>query len=442
MTRDANGTGHPDVVVIGGGPAGSTASALIAEQGYKVRLFERERFPRFHIGESLIPETYWVLKRLGMLPKLQKSHFVKKHSVQFVNASGKLSAPFYFWDNKPHECSQTWQVVRSEFDQMMLDNAREHGVVVHEGARVLDVLFEDGRAQGVTVKLDDGSVREVRAKVIVDASGQVGVIQNRLRLRVWDPVLNKGAIWTYWKGAYRDRGRDEGATMVLQTANRKGWFWYIPLHDDTMSVGVVAPFDDLFKGRGPYAATYEEEVDRCPAVKERVSKAEQVTGHFATKDYSYRATQVAGEGWVLVGDAFGFLDPLYSSGVLLALRSGEMAADAIVEGFAKGDTSAAQLGKWGPGFNAGVDRMRRLVCEYYDGFSFGKFVKAFPHLRGTVTDLLIGDLFTDRVDEVWPPMESLYPPGKAAISRWDAGTPAEQVEDKANELVLPEGPRP
>jgi len=442
MTRDANGTGHPDVVVIGGGPAGSTASALIAQQGHRVQLFERERFPRFHIGESLIPETYWVLKRLGMLPKLQKSHFVKKHSVQFVNASGRVSAPFYFWDNKPHECSQTWQVVRSEFDQMMLDNAREHGVVVHEGARVLDVLLEDGRAQGVTVKLDDGSVREVRAKVTVDASGQVGVIQNRLRLRVWDPVLNKGAIWTYWKGAYRDRGRDEGATMVLQTANRMGWFWYIPLHDDTVSVGVVAPFDDLFKGRGPYAATYEEEVDRCPAVKERVSKAQRVTGHFATKDYSYRATQVAGEGWVLVGDAFGFLDPLYSSGVLLALRSGEMAADAIVEGFAKGDTSAAQLGKWGPGFNAGVDRMRRLVCEYYDGFSFGKFVKAFPHLRGTVTDLLIGDLFTDRVDEVWPPMESLYPPGKAAISRWDAGPPAEQVEDKANELVLPEGPRP
>ena len=133
-----------------------------------------------------------------------------------------------------------------------------------------------------------------------------------------------------------------------------------------------------------------------------------MTGHFATKDYSYRATRVAGDGWVLIGDAFGFLDPLYSSGVLLALRSGEMAADAICEGLEKGDTSAAQLGKWGPVFNEGVDRMRRLVCEYYDGFSFGRFVKAFPHLQGTVTDLLIGDLFTDRVDKVWAPMDSLY----------------------------------
>jgi len=433
---------NPDVIVIGGGPAGSTVSALIAERGHKVVLFEREHFPRFHIGESLIPETYWVLKRLGMLPKMQKSHFVKKHSVQFVNASGKLSAPFYFWDNKPHECSQTWQVVRSEFDKMMLDNARVHGVDVHEGVRVVEVLFEGERAVGVKLKGEDGETREVRAKVVVDASGQVGLLQNRLRLRVWDPLLNKGAIWTYWEGAYRDTGRDEGATMVLQTANRKGWFWYIPLHDNRVSLGVVAPFDYLFKDRGPYAQTYEEEVERCPAVKQRIAGAKQITGHFATKDYSYRATKVAGDGWVLVGDAFGFLDPLYSSGVLLALRSGEMAADAICEGFAKGDTSAAQLGKWGPGFGEGVDRMRRLVCEYYDGFSFGRFVKAFPDLRGTVTDLLIGDLFTDRVDKVWEPLVSLYPEGKTPPPGWNAGTAAEEAVGKANELVLPEGRKP
>src|SRR5438874_8344110 len=126
----------PEVVVIGGGPAGATTSTLLAQQGHRVELFERERFPRFHIGESLIPETYWVLKRLNMLPKMQKSHFVKKYSVQFVNQRGKLSEPFYFIDNKPHECSQTWQVRRSEFDQNLLNNAREHGVHVHEGVRV------------------------------------------------------------------------------------------------------------------------------------------------------------------------------------------------------------------------------------------------------------------------------------------------------------------
>jgi flavin-dependent dehydrogenase len=431
-----------DVIVVGGGPAGSTVSTLIAQRGYKVSLFERERFPRFHIGESLIPETYWVLERLNMLPKMQKSHFQKKYSVQFVNAAGKLSAPFYFWDNKPHECSQTWQVVRSEFDQMLLDNAREHGAEACDRVHVVEVLFDDDRAVGVRIKEPDGTRRDVGATVVVDASGQAAMMQNRFKTRVWDPVLNKGAIWTYWEGAYRDSGRDEGATMVLQTANRKGWFWNIPLHGNIVSLGVVAPFDELFKHRGPHEQTYQEEVARCPAVQERIRNAKRVTGYFATRDYSYRSTTVAGNGWVLVGDAFQFLDPLYSSGVLLALKSGELASDAIIAGLQKGDTSAAQLGRWGPMFNEGVDRMRRLVCEYYAGFSFGRFVKAYPHLTGTVTDLLIGDLFTDRVDKVWGPMESLYPSDHQRLQSWHEGQPMEEAAHKHNELVLPDGRRP
>jgi flavin-dependent dehydrogenase len=429
-----------DVVVIGGGPAGSTVSTLVAQHGYRVKLFERDRFPRFHIGESLIPETYWVFQRLKMLDKMRASPFVQKHSVQFVNSAGKLSAPFYFSDNKPHECSQTWQVVRSEFDMMMLQNAQEQGVEVHQPARVLDVLFDGDRAIGVRVQQEDGSEEEVRARVVVDASGQSTMLQNRFKLRQWDPVLNKGAIWTYWEGAYRDTGRDEGATVVIQTTNKQGWFWYIPQHDNTVSVGVVAPFDYLFKGRGSHEQTYTEEVEACPAVKGRVANARRATGYFATKDYSYRSKEVAGDGWVLIGDAFGFLDPLYSSGVLLALKSGEMAADAIAAGLAAGDVSAARLGEWGPALNRGVDRMRRLVCEYYDGFSFGKFVRNFPHLKGLVTDLLIGDLFTDRVDAVWEPMETLYGPEKKPIPEWSSQAPPDIAENKVNELYLPSGP--
>jgi flavin-dependent dehydrogenase len=402
-------SGKGNVVVIGGGPAGSTVSTLLAQKGHHVQLFERDHFPRFHIGESLIPETYWVLKRLNMLDKMKKSHFVKKHSVQFVNQHGKLSEPFYFMDHKPHECSQTWQVLRSEFDQMLLDNAREHGVLVHEGVRVLEVLFEGDRAVGVRLQEEGGAEREVRADVVVDASGQSSLIMSRLGLRDWDPVLRKAALWTYWEGAYRDSGNDAGATLVLQTKGKHGWFWYIPQHDNIVSVGVVAAYDYLFRGRGDRdnEAIYCEEVDKCPGVKQRIAGAKRVAPFRAAKEYSYRSRQAAGNGWVLAGDAFGFLDPLYSSGVLLALKSGQLAADAIAEGLEKGDTSAAQLGKWEAEFGQGMDRMRRLVCEYYDGFSFGKFVRRHPNLKGHLTDLLIGDLFKDEVDAVVGPMDEM-----------------------------------
>ncbi len=392
-----------DVVVIGGGPAGSTASTLIAQHGYRVRLFEREHFPRFHIGESMIPETYWVLKRLNMLEKMKPSHFIKKYSVQFVSESGRLSEPFYFVDHKPHECSQTWQVRRSEFDKMMIDNAREHGVQVQEGTRVLEVLFDGQRARGVRVQHEGGAIEEVPAQVVVDASGQSSMIMSRFQLREWDAELKKAAVWTYWEGAYRDLGRDEGATIVLQTQGKKGWFWYIPLHDDVLSVGVVADFDYLFKNRETkdYEKIYFQEVERCPAVKQRISKARRITEFFAAKEYSYKSRRAAGDGWVLVGDAYGFLDPLYSSGVLLALKSGQLAADAVVEGLQNGDTSGTQLGKWEDDYVRGMNRMRRLVCEYYNGFSFGRFVKRHPEFKGHLTDLLIGDLFKDSLDEVF-----------------------------------------
>jgi len=412
----------PDVIVIGGGPSGATASTLIAQQGHRVELFEREHFPRFHIGESLIPETYWVLKRLNMLEKMKKSHFVRKYSVQFVNSKGKLSEPFYFRDNKDHECSDTWQVYRQEFDHLMLKNAAEHGVNIHEGVRVLEVLFEQDRAVGVRLVDEQGQEREVRARVVVDASGQSSMIMSRLGLRVWDEQLKKAALWTYWEGAYRDTGRDEGATHVMQTEGKQGWFWYIPLHNNIVSIGVVADHDYLFKNRSKdHEAIYFEEVAKCPALTPRLEGAKRVAPFRVQKEYSYRSREVAGDGWVLVGDAFGFLDPLYSSGVLLALTSGARAADAIVEGLAKGDTSKAQLGKWGPNFIEGMDRMRRLVCEYYDGFSFGRFVKRHPHLKGHLTDLLIGDLFEDKVDDVIAPMDEMR-------AEMDAATAAAAVD--------------
>jgi flavin-dependent dehydrogenase len=399
---------NTDVVVIGGGPAGATASTLLAQKGYKVDLFEREHFPRFHIGESMIPDTYFAIQRTGLLAKMKNSHFVKKYSVQFIDQYGKLSEPFYFWDNKPHESSQTWQVRRSEFDKLNLDHARENGVNVTEGARVLEVLFEGSRAVGVRVKPEDGPEREVRSKVVIDASGQSTLIIDRFGLREWDPQLKKAALWTYWKGAQRDTGRDEGATLVIQIEGKKGWFWYIPLHDDIVSIGVVADHDYLFKrGTKDPEKVYFEEVAKAPGLQPRIANATRCDIFRIQKEYSYRAKQAAGDGWVLTGDAFGFLDPLYSSGLLLAMTGACMVADTVAEGLAKGDTSEAQLRKWEKPFLKGMNRIRRLVCEYYDGLSFGRFVKKHPHLKGIVTDVLIGDVFKDEVDVLWPLMDEL-----------------------------------
>lgn len=422
MTATQN-SANTDVIVIGGGPAGATCSTLIAQHGYKVRLFEREKFPRFHIGESLIPDTYWVLKRLNMLEKMKNSHFTQKYSVQFVNRRGRLSEPFYFRDHFDHERSDTWQVLRSEFDQMMLENAREHGVDAREGVRVREVLFEGERAVGVKVQYEDGVQEDVYAKVVVDASGQSALIGNKFNLLEKDADLKKGAVWTYWKGAYRDPGRDAGATLVIQTVGKKGWFWYIPLHDDIISIGIVRAFDELFAGNREHETIYMEEVENCPEVKRRIENATQCDRYYATKDYSYKATKWAGDGWVLIGDAHGFLDPLYSSGVLLALKSGQLAADAIVEGLGKDDLSEAQLGNWGFEFREGMDRMRRLVCEYYDGFNFGAFVRKHPEYKGHLTDILIGNLFNDHVGEVFGLMDEMRAEMAAAAAA-ESASPA------------------
>lgn len=197
--------------------------------------------------------------------------------------------------------------------------------------------------------------------------------------------------------------------MVIQTEGKKGWFWYIPLHDDVVSVGVVADYTYLFQDRATkdLEAIYFEEVARAPGLQPRLKGAIRCDIFRAQKEYSYRAKQAAGDGWAMVGDAFGFLDPLYSSGVLLALTSGSMAADAIAEGLRKNDTSEAQLRKWEPVFAAGMERVRRLVCEFYNGFSFGRFVKKHPDMKDLVTDVLIGDVFTDKVDVLWPLMDEL-----------------------------------
>ncbi len=398
------------VLVLGGGHAGATTAALCAQNGLDTILLEREKGPRFHIGESLMPDTYWTLKRLGVLDQLKASRHTVKYSVQFVTDTGKESQPFYFFENNPHECAQTWQVVRSEFDSMLVENAAKHGATVLQGARALDVITcpdNPRKVTGARVHQQGFGEFDIHADVVVDATGQSSLISNKFNLKVADPMLRNASVWTYYKGASREGGLDEGATLVLALQKKKGWFWYIPLADDIVSVGVVGPIDYLMKGRGDAETIFQEELERCPGAKRRVMPGQRVTGFYTTKDFSYKSSQLAGDGWVLVGDAFGFLDPVYSSGVFLALKSGEFAADSIRAAFDSGDFSGQRLGSWGPQFLQGMDRMKRLVHAFYEGFNFGAFVRKHPEMKRHLIDLLIGDLFKDSVDEIIEPLDAM-----------------------------------
>ena len=398
-----------DIIIIGGGPAGSTVAALLAEKNLDVLLFEREKFPRFSIGESLMPGTYWTLKRLGVLDKMKASVFPKKYSVQFYSKSGRASAPFYFFENDEHESSKTWQVLRSEFDQMLLDNAEEKGAEARQGVSVLGVLFEGEKAVGVRAKLPDKSIEEFRAKVIVDASGQSALISRKLKMSSVEPGLKKASIYTHFEGGVRDEGVDAGATIIYHTRNQDSWFWYIPLPNDVVSVGVVGSLDYLLQNRKDDAQKiFDAELEMCPALKPRLENARQLFPFRVTKDFSYRSRRLAGDGWVLVGDAFGFLDPIYSSGVFLALKSGEMAADAIIEAFEKNDFSGRQLGKFGPEYVSGMEAIRKLVYAFYTKkFSFAKFLKRFPDCRDEIVNILIGNVFRDEVNGIFKPMAEM-----------------------------------
>ena len=391
-----------DVIVIGGGPAGATVGALTAQYGHRVLILERAAFPRFHVGESLIPETYWTLKRLGLIEQLKASAFPRKYSVQFFSEGMKPSAPFYFDEYKDCESSQTWQVWRDDFDQMLLNRARELGATARTDAQVLDVLFEGDQAVGVRVKLagEDGAsaTREIACKVVVDATGQSAFLANRLKLKDADPCLKKGTVWTYFKDAKRDPGRDEGATLIMQTSQKRSWFWFIPLPDNITSIGCTANMDVMFPGGASAEECFNRELEYCPAMVERLADATRVKDYFTTKDYSYYSRQAAGPGWTLVGDAFGFIDPVYSSGVFLALKSGEFAADSIHAAIESNNFSTEQLSNWHAEHRAGVLLFRKLVYAFYStDFSFGQFLKMHPEFRSNVTDILIGDVYRPEV---------------------------------------------
>lgn len=387
-----------DVLIIGGGPGGASVATILAEHGHRTLVIEREKFPRYHVGESLIPFTFGPLERLGMIPKMRKSHFMKKYSVSFVQPDGRRSQPFYFHTRYDKDTiAQTWQVLRSEFDEMLLNNAREKGADVREETTVVQLLKNDsGAVIGVEVKNKDGSLEQLYSKMVIDASGKEAFASSRQGWRVGDPFLNKVAIWTYYKGSKRAENLDEGATTIAFVPD-KGWFWHIPQHNDMVSVGIVAEGKYLTRDgvRDP-EKMFQREIGENQWIKEHLAAGECTGEYWLTSEYSRHSKYGASPGLLLVGDAFAFLDPVFSSGVMLALKSGVLAGDAIHEALVAGDLSPERFADYGRQIREGVENMRKLVYAFYDpNFSFKDVVMKYPEAGAEITDCLSGDLNKD-----------------------------------------------
>ncbi|HTA31430.1 MAG TPA: tryptophan 7-halogenase [Candidatus Cybelea sp.] len=399
-----------DALIIGAGPAGSAAAAILAEYGHRVLMLEREKFPRYHIGESLLPFTFQPLQRLGLIDKMRGSAFVKKYSVQFVSPSGRASQPFYFFNRYDRETvAQTWQVLRSEFDQMLLDNARTKGALVKEETTVLDLLQDGPRVVGARAQTKGGPAVEYHAPITLDCSGKESFSAVRNHWRVKDPFLNKIAVWTYYKGALRDEGIDAGATTVAYVPE-KGWFWYIPQHNDMISVGVVAEGKYLTRdGVKAPEAIFKRAVEENQWIKQHVACGEQTGPYRLTSEYTHHARHCGTEGLLLVGDAFAFLDPVFSSGVMLALKSGTMAGEETHQAIVERDFSAERFTTYGRYIRQGVENMRRLVYAFYNPkFSFRTLTNKYPDAAGAVTDCLSGDVNKD-FSVLWRQIEEFVP---------------------------------
>ena len=401
--------GQYDVLLIGAGPSGSSAAALLAEYGHNVLLIEREKFPRYHIGESLLPFTHEPLKRLGLIERMRASAFIKKYSVQFVSTSGKASQPFYFNTRYDDDVAQTWQVLRSEFDQMLLDHARDKGANVVEETKVLDLLRDGDRVTGVRVRQPDGTEAEYRAPITLDCSGKESFAASRNRWRVPDPELNKVAVWTYYKGAKRDKGIDEGTTTVAFLPE-KGWFWHIPLHDDRVSVGVVAEGKYLTRdGVKAPKDIFHREVTQNKWIEEYLAPGKSTGDYYVTNEFSYHSRHCGCEGLLLLGDAFCFLDPVFSSGLMLALKSGVMAADAVHTAIEANDFSPAQFEDYAATLREGIENMRKLVYVFYHpNFTFRDLIEKHPDLAGDITDCLSGDVNKD-FSRLWTAVQEFAP---------------------------------
>lgn len=354
-----------DVVVIGGGPAGSSISTLLAKKGWKVALLEKEKFPRYHIGESLVTGIMPILEELDVLKKIEEKGFTKKYGITFV--WGNTNKPWHvrFDEAMPSNGSGypfAYEVDRSEFDEILLNHAKENGVEVLENHTVVEPIFIDNRCQGVKYKNSDGELKELYAKYIVDASGQNALIGHKKKLLDYDEKLKNIAAWTYYKDAKRYDGEKSGNIIIENTG--RGWMWFIPLKNNITSVGWVVP--KSLTTKASIEDQFYKKVSESAEINKMLTESSVISELKTTRDWSYKAKQFSGPGYMLVGDAAGFVDPLFSTGVFLAMNGARHGAK-ILDAILRNDSSEDELlSEYEDKYKQFLDMVLAFVHYFYD----------------------------------------------------------------------------